>query len=62
MQQGLNEDRTIEQTLSLGWELLSILPVSELKRVKPEEIEKYLPKKDVREEQNEAEEIKNAEA
>ena len=46
VQQGLNEDRTIEQTLSLGWELLNILPVSELKRVKPEEIEKYLPKKE----------------
>lgn len=45
VQQGLNEDRSIEQTLSLGWELLSVLPVSELKRVKPEEIEKYLPKK-----------------
>lgn len=39
-----NEDRSIVQTLDLGWQLLSILPVSELKRVKPEMIEKYLPK------------------
>ncbi|MFH1508813.1 MAG: V-type ATP synthase subunit B [bacterium] len=39
------EDRTIEETLNLGWELLSILPMEELKRVKPEQIEKYLPKK-----------------
>ena len=35
------EDRTIEQTLELGWELLSILPESELKRVKEAHIEKY---------------------
>ena len=39
-------NRSIEETLDLGWELLSILPESELKRIKPEHIEKYLPKKD----------------
>ena len=39
--QGKEEDRTIEQTLDLGWELLAILPEEELKRVKLEEIEKY---------------------
>ncbi|MGI5970348.1 MAG: V-type ATP synthase subunit B [Oscillospiraceae bacterium] len=44
--QGFDENRTIEMTLDLGWELLSILPKSELKRIKPEYIEKYLPKKD----------------
>ncbi|MBR5478969.1 MAG: V-type ATP synthase subunit B [Clostridia bacterium] len=44
--QGYNENRSIEETLNLGWELLSILPASELKRIKPEFIEKYLPKKD----------------
>ncbi|MBR4953516.1 MAG: V-type ATP synthase subunit B [Oscillospiraceae bacterium] len=38
-------NRTIEETLDLGWELLSILPKSELKRVKEEHIEKYMPKK-----------------
>ena len=44
--QGQEENRSIEETLDLGWELLSILPRSELKRIKPEMIEKYLPKKD----------------
>ena len=42
--QGFYENRTIEQTLNLGWELLSILPKSEMKRIKPEFIEKYWPK------------------
>ena len=42
--QGNNTNRTIEQTLDLGWELLSLLPRSELKRVKLEHIEKYMPK------------------
>jgi len=41
IQQGENENRTIEQTLDLGWELMSILPKSELKRVKEDHIEKY---------------------
>ncbi len=36
-------NRSIEETLDLGWELLSILPTAELKRVKTEQIEKYLP-------------------
>ncbi|MDD3705329.1 MAG: V-type ATP synthase subunit B [Clostridiaceae bacterium] len=44
--QGNNEDRSIEQTLSLGWELLSILPRVELKRIKDVFIDKYLPKGD----------------
>ncbi len=43
--QGNNTNRSIEQTLDLGWELLSLLPRSELKRVKLEHIEKYMPKK-----------------
>ena len=43
---GFEENRSIEETLDLGWELLSILPKSELKRIKPEFIEKYLPKKE----------------
>lgn len=41
--QGENEDRSIIETLNLGWKLLSIIPVSELKRLKPEMIEKYMP-------------------
>ncbi len=39
--QGKYENRDIEETLDLGWELLAILPESELKRVKLEHIEKY---------------------
>ena len=42
--QGNETNRSIEETLNLGWELLSILPRSELKRVKVEHIEKYMPK------------------
>ena len=40
--QGYEKDRTIEETLNLGWELLKLLPKSELKRIKDEYIEKYL--------------------
>lgn len=43
--QGYDTDRSIIQTLELGWELLSILPVGELKRIKQEFIDKYLPQK-----------------
>ena len=42
--QGYETDRSIEETLNLGWELLSILPESELKRIKTTLIEKYYPK------------------
>ena len=41
--QGNNTNRTIEDTLNLGLELLSLLPRTELKRIKPELIEKYMP-------------------
>lgn len=40
-----DENRSIEQTLDLGWELLSDLPHDELDRVDSETLEKYLPKK-----------------
>jgi V/A-type H+-transporting ATPase subunit B len=43
VRQGPNEDRSIEQTLTIGWELLSMLPLPELKRVTPAMIEKYMP-------------------
>lgn len=43
--QGNEKNRSIEETLDLGWKLLSILPTSELKRVKPEMIKKYMPNK-----------------
>lgn len=39
--QGMDENRSIEQTLDIGWELLSELSDSELNRIKPEFIEKY---------------------
>lgn len=42
VRQGEYENRTIEETLQLGWELLSIIPVKELKRVRDAYIEKYL--------------------
>ncbi len=40
--QGEYEDRSIETSLDLAWKLLKMLPVEELKRVKKEQIEKYL--------------------
>ena len=40
--QGEEENRTIEETLDIGWKLLAMLPKSELKRIKDEYIEKYL--------------------
>ena len=42
--QGEYENRTIEQTLDLGWKMLAQLPREDLYRVKPEMIEKYMPK------------------
>ena len=40
--QGFRTDRTIEQTLETGWQLLRMLPKSELKRIRDEYLEKYL--------------------
>ena len=42
IRQGEYENRAIEETLAIGWDLLRILPRSELKRVKEEQIEKYM--------------------
>lgn len=42
--QGYDADRSIEQTLDLGWELLRILPRSELKRISDELLEQYYDK------------------
>ena len=42
--QGFYTNRTIEETLALGWELLSILPVTELKRIKSDMIDEFMPK------------------
>ncbi|KXB03686.1 ATP synthase subunit B, partial [candidate division MSBL1 archaeon SCGC-AAA261G05] len=41
--QETDENRDLEQTLGMGWDLLSELPEEELKRVEPEYIEKYHP-------------------
>ena len=41
--QGYYTNRSIEETLDLGWKLLSILPKTELKRIKEKFIEKYYP-------------------
>ena len=40
--QGFEKNRTIEETLNLGWKLLKMLPKSELKRVRDEYLEKYM--------------------
>lgn len=42
VRQGEYENRTIEQTLQLGWDLLTIVPKKELKRIRDEYIERYL--------------------
>ena len=42
IRQGTHDDRSIERTLQLGWELVSLLPTTELKRIKDEYVEKYL--------------------
>jgi V/A-type H+-transporting ATPase subunit B len=42
--QGDHEDRGVFETLDLGWRLLAALPKSELKRIRPEYLEEFLPK------------------
>ncbi len=44
--QGNDTDRSIFETLDLGWDLLRILPRTELKRIKPEMIAKYMDGQD----------------
>lgn len=46
LRQGMTENRSIDETLDLGWEMLRILPESELDRVSGDLIEKYYRKKD----------------
>ena len=43
--QGFNTDRTIQETLDIGWELLRLLPRSELKRINDAMLDKYYEKK-----------------
>ena len=40
--QGYDTNRSIEETLNLGWELLKILPRSELKRIRDDMLDKYM--------------------
>ncbi|EST90759.1 V-type ATP synthase subunit B [Vagococcus lutrae] len=42
--QGFTTNRTIEETLDLGWELLSMIPRDELKRIKDDMLDKHLTK------------------
>ena len=44
--QGFNTNRTIEETLDLGWKLLKMIPRSELKRIRDEYLEKYMPREE----------------
>lgn len=44
VEQGFYENRSVEETLDRGWEVLSILPEEELVRIPPKIIEKYHPK------------------
>ncbi len=41
--QGFTTNRTIEETLDVGWKLLAILPRSELKRIHDEYLDEFLP-------------------
>jgi V/A-type H+-transporting ATPase subunit B len=41
LSQGYNENRSIETTLDIGWEMLSILPEEELYRISKEDIQRY---------------------
>ena len=44
--QGYDTNRTIEETLNLGWKLLKMLPRNELKRIRDAMIDKYMPEGD----------------
>ena len=41
--QGYDSDRPVDETLGLGWELMRMLPRSELKRVRDEYLDEYYP-------------------
>jgi V/A-type H+-transporting ATPase subunit B len=45
VRQGEDENRTIEESLRIGWDLLTLLPKNELKRIRDAYLEKYYPKK-----------------
>lgn len=43
--QGFTTNRNIEETLELSWELLSMLPRTELKRIKDDMLDEFLPER-----------------
>ena len=45
LNQGYHTDRSIEETLNIGWDLLRMLPRSELKRISDELLDRYYEKK-----------------
>ncbi|NCA74623.1 MAG: V-type ATP synthase subunit B, partial [Gammaproteobacteria bacterium] len=45
VRQGHDEDRSIEQTLDISWDILTELDEDQLTRIDRKYIEKYLPKK-----------------
>jgi len=46
LRQGKNENRSIYESLDLGWELLKILPREELDRIDEKILDKYYPKEE----------------
>ena len=44
--QGYDANRSIEETMDIGWKLLSMLPKSELKRIDDKFLEKYYKQQD----------------
>ncbi|HPJ03492.1 MAG TPA: V-type ATP synthase subunit B [Candidatus Limiplasma sp.] len=54
--QGYQTNRSIEETLNLGWGLLSILPRNELKRIRDDMLDKYLHDNTIEETRDEVEE------
>ena len=50
LRQGDEENRSIIETLDLGWQMLSLLPKEELYRVRMEDIQRYyMPQQEVQE-------------
>jgi V/A-type H+-transporting ATPase subunit B len=47
IRQGEHEERTVEETLRIGWELATLLPRAQLKRIKDAYVERYLPAAEV---------------
>jgi V/A-type H+-transporting ATPase subunit B len=49
VQQGFTTDRDVEETLDIGWELLSMFPKAELNRIDEDLIEEYYREGDAEE-------------